>query len=146
MANIEYYDPNSEWLNQIDHDNNLDHFFTQRKVVEYYEEMDNKTLERIKKKKNVIHNFLAINLPNNQFENINKSKLDISIDVEIWGDEKYNYKGMINNKSGEIPHLLIKLNSDKQIFVKLIYKDGDNNILKTFVSFIPIIKRYQSVP
>ena len=108
--------------------------------------MDNKTLERIKKKKNVIHNFLAINLPNNQFENINKSKLDISIDVEIWGDEKYNYKGMINNKSGEIPHLLIKLNSDKQIFVKLIYKDGDNNILKTFVSFIPIIKRYQSVP
>ena len=90
-----------------------------------------------------MYNFLAINFPNNQFTNIDK----LVIDVEIWGDMEYNYKGSLCNFEGEFPHLLLKLNNDKQLFVKLIYKDmKDNKIYKTFTVFIPILKRYQSLP
>ena len=145
MANLDCYDPNSEWLNPVNIDNKIDHFFTQRKVIEYYEEIDKQTLKREKNKRTVTHNFLAINFPNHQFENLNKLDSNIKIDIEIWGDENYNYKGSLENNSGKIPDLLIKLNEDKQIFVKLIYRDNDS-ILKTFVNFIPVIKRYQSVP
>ena len=62
------YDPNSTWLNNISHDNCIDYFFTQRKIVEYDEVVD-KSLSRNKIKKNVTLNFLALTFPNNQFKN-----------------------------------------------------------------------------
>ena len=44
----------SEWLNQINNinsiENNIDYFFTQRKVTEIEEIIDEKTLERKKNK------------------------------------------------------------------------------------------------
>lgn len=134
----------SEWLNQLNNehtvDNTIDYFFTQRKVIEYDESIDEKTLERKKKKNACMYNFLAINFPT-CFKSID----NLIIDVEIWGDEKFNFRGTLNKTDGEIPHLLLKLKDDKMIFIKLIFKDTDK-ILRTFISFIPVIKRYQMTP
>lgn len=141
------YDKNngSEWLSQLNNehnvDNSIDYFFTQRKVTEYEETIDEKTLERKKKKIQCMYNFLAINFPITQFKGI----ANLTIDVEIWGDEKFNFKGSINKLEGEMPHLLLKLKEDKNLFTKLIFKDTEKT-LKTFICFIPIIKRYQVVP
>ena len=134
----------SEWLNQINNtnsiENNIDFFFTQRKVTEIDEIIDEKTLERKKNKVNHIYNFLAINLPTNTF----KSYQNLTIDIEIWGDNNYNFKGSFIKQDGEMPHIMIKLKEDKNIFVKLIFKDNDK-LNKTYISFIPVTKRFQHV-
>jgi hypothetical protein len=118
--------------------NNLDFFFTQRKIVEYKEEID-KNMKRVKSKKNITYNFLALNLP--IFSNEDKN---LDIKIEMWGDKGYNYKGGLNKSEGTFPHLLIKLLGDTQLFVKLVI--CNNNERKNFVNFIQIPKRYQSVP
>ena len=149
MTSVYPYDKknnNSEWLNQLNNDNIvdniIDHFFTQRKVVEYEEIIDEKTLDRKTIKHNCIFNFLAINFPiTSYFKNLDK----FSISVEIWGDEKFNFKGTITKEDGEVPHLLLKLKEDKMIFIKLIFI-ANEKIIKTFITFIPVIKRYQSIP
>jgi|UniRef100_A0A6C0HV98 hypothetical protein len=134
----------SEWLNQISNinsiENNIDYFFTQRKVNEIEEILDEKTLDRKKNKVCHIYNFLAINLPTNSF----KSYLNLVIDIEIWGDNNYNFKGTFIKNDGEIPHIMIKLKEDKNIFVKLTFKDNDK-LNKTYISFIPVTKRFQHV-
>lgn len=133
----------SEWLNQLNAnlvDNNIDYFFTQRKVNEYNDILDEKTLERKTQKVCSVFNFLAINLPTHLFKNSH----NLLIDVEIWGDNMYNFKGTINKQDGEIPHIMIKLKEDKNMFVKLIFKENDK-ILKTYISFIPVTKRFQHV-
>ncbi len=134
----------SEWLNQISNinsiENNIDYFFTQRKVNEIEEVIDEKTLERKKNKVCHIYNFLAINLPTNSF----KSYQNLIIDIEIWGDNNYNFKGTFIKQDGELPHIMIKLKEDKNIFVKLIFKDNDK-LNKTYISFIPVTKRFQHV-
>ena len=62
----------SQWLNQLNSlntiENTIDYFFTQRKVTEFEELLDEKTLERKTKKIIAIHNFLAINFPINYFK------------------------------------------------------------------------------
>ena len=148
MTSIYPYDKNtnnSEWLHQINNENTIenviDHFFTQRKVTEYEETIDEKTLERKKKKNSYTYNFLAINFPTTLF----KSLTNLHIDVDIWGDEKFNFKGTIIKHEGEIPHLMLKLKDDKILFLKLIFRDNEK-IIKTFISFIPVIKRYQMTP
>jgi hypothetical protein len=144
MATIFPYNNNSDWLNQINDnmvENTIDHFFTQRRVTEVEEVIDSSTLERKKKKVQSNYNFLAINFPSTLFKNI----INLIIDIEIWGDEKFNFKGSIIKNDGEIPHLMLKLKDDKTIFVKLIFKDNDK-VIKTYISFIPVIKRYQQTP
>jgi len=144
MATIFPYNNNSEWLNQINDnmvENTIDYFFTQRRVTEMEEIIDSSTLERKKKKIQSNYNFLAINFPSTLFKNI----INLIIDIEIWGDEKFNFKGSIIKNDGEIPHLMLKLKDDKTIFVKLIFKDNDK-VIKTYISFIPVIKRYQQTP
>ena len=134
---------NSDWLTQITSssiDNNIDYFFTQRKVNEYVDVLDEKTLDRKTQKVCNIFNFLAINLPTHLFKNSH----NLLIDIEIWGDNMYNFKGSINKQDGEIPHIMIKLKEDKNIFVKIIFKEGEK-ILKTYISFIPVTKRFQHV-
>lgn len=136
-------DNQSEWLTQLNStsiDNNIDYFFTQRKVNEYVDILDEKTLDRKKQKICNLFNFLAINLPTHLFKNNH----NLIIDIEIWGDNMYNFKGTINKQEGEIPHIMIKLKEDKQIFVKLIFKE-DDKILKTYISFIPVTKRFQHI-
>ena len=54
----------------------------------------------------------------------------------------FHFKGTINKHDGELPHLMVKLKEDKNIFVKLTFKDTDK-LDKKFISFIPITKRYQ---
>ena len=110
-------------------------FFTQRKVVETSEYIDDKTLERKDKKETITHNFLAINLP------IVKDNFN-SIDIEIWGDKGYNYEGGIKTIKGQCPNLLLKLNEDTELFLKLIYKN-ENNDEKIYTHFINVLKRYQ---
>ena len=144
MSVFPYDNQNSEWLNKLNDnnvENTIDHFFTQRRVTEYEDVLDDKTLERKKKKSICIYNFLAINFPTIQF----KSMANLIIEVEIWGDEKFNFKGTIVKTDGDIPHLMVKLKEDKNIFVKLIFKENEKN-LKTFISFIPVVKRYQMTP
>ena len=115
----------SEWLNQINNinsiENNIEFFFTQRKVTEIDEVIDEKTLERKKNKVNHVYNFLAINLPTNTFKNYQ----NLIIDIEIWGDNMYNFKGTINKQDGEIPHIMIKLKEDKNIFIKIIFRENE---------------------
>ena len=133
----------SDWLTQITSssvDNNIDYFFTQRKVNEYNDVLDEKTLERKTQKVCNVFNFLAINLPTHLFKNSH----NLLIDVEIWGDNMYNFKGTINKQDGEIPHIMIKLKEDKNIFIKIIFKENEK-ILKTYISFIPVTKRFQHV-
>ncbi len=135
-------DNQSDWLNQINTniDNNIDYFFTQRKVNDFVDTLDEKTLERKTQKVCNIFNFLAINFPTHLFKNNN----NLIIDIEIWGDNMFNFKGIINKQDGDIPHILIKLKEDKNIFVKLIFKEGEK-ILKTYISFIPVTKRFQHI-
>ena len=116
MNNLQPYDPQSSWLSNISHDNSIDCFFTQRKIVEFDEIIDEKTLDRNKIKKNITQNFLAITFPNNQFKN----KTKILVDIEIWGDKSYNYRGKLENITGDSPHVLVKLDDDTELFVKLI--------------------------
>ncbi len=134
----------SEWLNQISNinsiENNIDYFFTQRKVTEIEEVLDEKTLERKKNKVCHIYNFLAINLPTNSF----KTYHNLIVDIEIWGDNNYNFKGIFTKQDGEMPHIMVKLKEDKNIFVKLIFRDNDK-LNKTYISFIPVTKRFQYV-
>jgi hypothetical protein len=138
------HDNPSDWLNQINNinsvENNIDYFFTQRKVTEYTEIIDEKTLERKKKKINSVSNFLAINMPTQFFKNY----LLLTIDIELWGDNMFHFKGQLIKHDGEIPQIMIKLKEDKNIFVKLTFKDNDK-LQKTFINFIPITKRFQHI-
>jgi hypothetical protein len=135
MSSVKPFDNNSNWLNQIEYNKNIDYFFTQRTTQETIEYIDEKTLERKERKQKVINNFLAINFP------LTNNKCD-KISIEIWGDNGFNYEGEIHNKKGETPNLLLKLNNDTEIFVKLTYNENDNKT-KNYIHFIPILKRYQ---
>lgn len=125
----------SSWMKKIEYDNSIDYFFTQRKVVETSEYVDKSTLERKNKKETITHNFLAINFP------ILKEDYDI-IKIEIWGDKGYIYEGEIKTSKGNCPNIMLKLNDDTEIFVKLTYyKNSDD--FKIYIHFINVLKRYQ---
>jgi len=55
------FDSNILKLNN--HNDVIDYFFTQRKVTEFEEFVDQKDMERKKKKKEFTYNFIAINVP-----------------------------------------------------------------------------------
>lgn len=130
----------------------LDYFFTQKSLTEENEYID-KNMNRKFKKKKVIHNFLAINIPtilttirnnSNNNENIEKP---MGFDVEIYGDEGYHYKGYINSYHGIIPNFMIPIKGDKKLFITINYKCIDSNDLqstKQFVNFIEVPKRFQN--
>ncbi len=138
------YENQSEWLSQITNinstENAIDYFFTQRRVTEYEEYIDEKTLDRKKKKVINVYNFLAINFPMSYFKNYTT----LIIDIEIWGDHMFHFKGTIIKENGEIPDLMLKLKEDKMIFVKLVFRDNDK-LNKIFKQFIPVTKRYQHI-
>ncbi len=133
------------YYSHIKNDNQMDYFFTQRKIIEYEDYIDDKDMTRKKKKISTNYNFLAINLP---FNNISSDN-NYQISIEIWGDKGYHYNGIISNNHGTFPHLLIRLNGDTQIFVKILLQskneekvDNKNN----FINFIQVPKRYQLEP
>ena len=147
MANLEEaFNANfdSENITKINNHNDvIDHFFTQRKVTEFEEFID-KNMNRKKKKKDITYNFIAVNIPHFSYSEAN----DINIDLKIWGDEGFKYIGKMTNLEGFSPSLLLKLGTDKQIFIKIIIstKKGDEEVEKEYVSFISIPKRYQLEP
>ena len=147
MANLDEalnakFDSNILKLNN--HNDVIDYFFTQRKVTEFEEFVDQKDMERKKKKKEFTYNFIAINVPYYSYLDTD----NVEIDVKIWGDEQFKYSGTMTNKEGYSPGLLLKLNSDKQLFInlKLKIKKAEEESEKEYVTFINIPKRYQVEP
>ena len=146
MANIEEAF-NAKFENTItklnNHNDVIDHFFTQRKVTEYEDVID-KNMNRKKKKKEYTYNFIAINIP--YYNQIDSDV--IKVDIKIWGDEQLKYTGSMISNEGMVPSVLIKLHTDKQLFVnlKLIIQKGDDSSEKEYVTFITIPKRYQVEP
>ena len=145
MANIEEAF-NAKFENTVklnNHNDVIDHFFTQRRVTEH-EDIIDKHMNRKKKKKDTTYNFIAITIP--YYEYIESS--EVEIEVKIWGDEGFKYTGNILAKEGYIPSLLLKLNTDKELFVnlKIKYNNGEEQNEKEYVTFINIPKRYQVEP
>ena len=129
----------------INHNDTIDCFFTQRKVTEFEEYLD-KNMNRKKKKKDITYNFMAINLP--YYTYINSSSNSIKIDLKIWGDENFKYTGTLSSSEGNVPSVLLKLGTDKQLFIniKVFSKKGEDTEEKEFVTFVAIPKRYQVEP
>ena len=125
------------------HNDNIDYFFTQRKVTEY-EDIIDKNMNRKKKKKESTYNFIAINIPHYSY----LDSESLSIKIKIWGDEQFKYTGEMQNQEGFSPGILLKLGSDKQIFIniKIKVKKGEEESEKEYVTFVSIPKRYQVEP
>ena len=145
MANIEEAF-NAKFENTIklnNHNDVIDHFFTQRKVTEH-EDIIDKNMNRKKKKKETTYNFIAITIPYYDYIDSN----EVKIEIKIWGDEGFKYMGDLVAREGTVPSLLLKLNTDKELFVnlKLKFNQGEEQSEKEFVTFISIPKRYQVEP
>ena len=123
---------------------NIDFFFTQRNMKENHEYID-KNMNRKNKKVSIIYNFLAINIP------INNEKNNFKIDIEIFGDSGYHYKGNITSYNNIIPSIMIPLKGDKKIFIHSEYRELNSiekeNISenKHYMCFIDVPKRFQSI-
>lgn len=125
---------------------NIDYFFTQRNMKENHEYLD-KNMNRKNKKISIIYNFLAINIPTYNEKN------NFIIDIEIFGDSGYHYKGSISSFNNIVPNVMIPLKGDKKIFIHGECKDSciednknsnvENN--KHYMCFIDVPKRFQSI-
>lgn len=139
---------------------NIDYFFTQRTLTEEHEYLD-KNMNRKNKKVKVTHNFLALNIPTittikNYSENCSNDignlcqpiEKPLGFDIEVYGDDGYNYKGTITSYQGIIPNFMIPIKGDKKLFVNITYKftdANDNNSTKKFINFIEVPKRFQNI-
>ena len=135
--------------------NSIDYFFTQRNLKEEHEFLD-QNMNRKNKQVNIQYNFLALNIPQNQLND----GISATIEINIFGDYGYHYKGKIFSYKGCMPNFMIPLKGDKKIFVHLIYNQSDkerndtdkegtkmtyNTCNKEFVCFIEVPKRYQTI-
>ena len=145
MANIEEaFNSKFESVTKVNnHSDIIDYFFTQRKVTEY-EEVFDKNMNRIKKKKEITYNFIAINIPHYSYV----ESSEVTVGLKIWGDDSFKYVGSITNIEGNVPSILLKLDTDKQLFInlKVCIKKSDDTSEKEYVTFINIPKRYQIEP
>jgi len=102
-------------------------------------------MNRLKKKTDKIHNFLAIIIPDYK---ISEDKTSI-IDVNIWDDYGFFFNGKIIKIKGSTPSFIIPILEDKRLFVNLIYKelDKDNkeNNINRYIRFIDVPKRFQAL-
>lgn len=118
---------------------NIDYFFTQRNMKENHEYID-KNMNRKNKKISVIYNFLAINITTYN------EKKEFIIDIEIFGDSGYHYKGTIPSFNTIIPSFMVPLKGDKKIFVHAECKELENTTdNKHYMCFIDVPKRFQSI-
>lgn len=119
---------------------NIDYFFTQRNMKENHEYLD-KNMNRKNKKVSIVYNFLAINIP------FNNEKKEFTVEIEIFGDSGYHYKGSLTSHNTIVPSIMIPLKGDKKVFVHAECKDLDNenNINKHYMCFIDVPKRFQSI-
>jgi len=127
----------------------IDYFFTQRTMTEEHENIDKHMIRKIKKNK-VIHNFLALNIPTILTTNtLNGQTISkpTGFDIEIYGDEGYNYKGTITSFQGVVPNFMIPIKCDKKLFININYNFNDvnnNSQTKKFINFIDVPKRFQA--
>jgi len=128
---------NNDFVNEeYSKSNKIDFFFTTRRTKNTIEEL-NKKLERVEKEVFEIHNFIVLNLP------IDEVKNNDSVELEIWGDRGYFYKGNITNNQGFFPLISLKLREDTQLFLKMnIIKDNMKPL--NYINFIKIPKKYQN--
>ncbi len=117
---------------------NIDYFFTQRNMKENHEYLD-KNMNRKNKKISIIYNFLAINIPTYNEKN------NFMIDIEIFGDSGYHYKGTISSFNNIVPNVMIPLKGDKKIFVHGECKESTLENNKHYMCFIDVPKRFQSI-
>lgn len=144
MADLSEAFNNKIQSNLVTNQDSIDHFFTQRKITKHVEYLDHKDMTRKQKKNDVTLNFIAINVP--YYEHISNDQ-PITIDMKVYGNENLKYYGSHEIKEGFFPSILLKLSSDKQLFVHLKFnKSGDQILEKEYVSFIDIPKRYQVEP
>lgn len=119
----------------------IDYFFTQRNLKEEHEYFD-QNLNRKNRQVNMLYNFLAISIPQCDLVEDNK----FIIDIDIFGDLGYHYKGKIITIQGASPSFMIPIKGDKKLFVHLIYKETDKESgIKECVCFIEVPKRFQSI-
>ena len=128
---------------QLNNQNSIDHFFTQRKITKHVEYVDTKDIKRKKKKVDVKLNFIAINIP--YYDNVVDNT--VSIEMKVFGNSSLKYYGVHESKEGFFPSIMLKLGEDKQLFVHIVFKKGDEHIVgKEYVSFVDIPARYQIEP
>ena len=128
---------NNDFVNEeYSKSNKIDFFFTTRRTKNTIEEL-NKKLERVEKEVFEIHNFIVLNLP------VDEVKNNDTVELEIWGDRGYFYKGNINNNQGFFPLISLKLREDTQLFLKMnIIKENMKPL--NYINFIKIPKKYQN--
>lgn len=127
--------------------NKIDYFFAQRTLTEERSYIDKKMNHKTKKVK-VTHNFLTLNIPTITIQNNgNNNEKPLGFDIEIYGDEGYNYKGSITSYKGCVPSFSISIENDKEFFVNINYKFTENESTQTknFTNFIKVPKRFQSI-
>ena len=128
----------------VNNPNAIDHFFNQRKIKKHVEYVDTKDMKRKNKKVDVKLNFIAINIP--YYDNICDKK-DVIVEMKVYGNSSFKYIGIHECKEGFFPSIMLKLGNDKQLFIHIIFKEGDENIMnKEYVAFIDIPARYQIEP
>ena len=67
--------------------------------------------------------------------------------MKVYGNSSFKYIGIHECKEGFFPSIMLKLGNDKQLFIHIIFKEGDENIInKEYVAFIDIPARYQIEP
>jgi hypothetical protein len=135
----------SEAFNSINFEtknfHSIDYFFTQRNLKEEHEYLD-KNMNRKNRHINMLYNFLAISIPHCDLVEENK----FIIDIDIFGDIGYHYKGKIITIQGVSPSFMIPIKADKKLFIHLIYRENDKESeIKECICFIEVPKRFQSV-
>ena len=103
---------------QLNNQNSIDHFFTQRKITKHVEYVDTKDMKRKKKKVDVKLNFIAINIP--YYDNVVDNT--VSIEMKVFGNSSLKYYGVHESKEGFFPSIMLKLGEDKQLFVHIVFK------------------------
>jgi hypothetical protein len=116
----------------------IEYFFTQRNLKEEHEFLD-KNMNRKNKQVNIVYNFLALSIPQIEPDDNANSTIDIS----VFGDCGYHYKGKITTIYGSSPNFIIPLKIDKKIFVHMIHTKNETS--KEYTCFIDVPKRFQYI-
>lgn len=119
----------------------IDYFFTQRNLKEEHEFLD-QNMNRKNKQVNIIYNFVALSIPHYDLN----EECTNTIEIDIFGDTGYHFKGKIITLQGASPNFMIPLKGDKKLFVHLNYKETNKDTeMKEYTCFIEVPKRFQTV-
>ena len=123
----------------------IDYFITHRNVIEKQEYLDMNMMMKTKKTKKT-HHFLGLNIP--IIKTISQKDQADGFEIEIYGNQGFNYKGIIKSYQGTLPNLIFPLKTDTKIFVNVNYtftNVNENIQNKRYITFIDIPKRSLSI-